>query len=192
MFNSMYKNGFLPKDILTINHREVVEKYMSNQAAVIVAGSNFVKMIKQNAPDIYNKSALAPQLKGINGKYDVALMNLIIPLKAQNKKLAKEFAFILTNKENQLQLSHLTNVLPANSEAINDNYFKNCSSDLIEQARCISAKQLNNLNTVSFGENNKKSVNEAINKQLEEILLNNSDINKSVNNLQEELKVLQR
>ena len=46
--DSMYKNKFLPEDILTINHREVVEKYMSSQVAVIVAGSNFINMIKQN------------------------------------------------------------------------------------------------------------------------------------------------
>lgn len=191
MLNSMYKNEFLPKDVLTINHREVVEKYMSNQAVLIVAGSNFVKMIKQNALDTYNVSAIAPQLTGNNAKYDVALMNLIIPKKAKNKELAKEFAFILTNKENQLKLSHLTNVLPANKNALNDDYFKNCPSDLVEQSRCISAKQLNNLNIITFGENNKKSINEAINKTLEEVLLNNADINRSVNNLSLEIKNLQ-
>ena len=190
MFNSMYKNNFLPKDILTINHREVVEKYMSNQAVLIVAGSNFINMIKQNALDIYNKSALSAQLTGANGKYDVALMNLIIPKKAKNKELAREFAFVLTNKENQLKLSHLTNVLPANKDALNDNYFKNCPSDIVEQSRCISAKQLKNLNTVQFLETNKKITNEAINKTLEEILLNNSEITKSVDNLSNELKLL--
>ncbi len=191
IFNSMYKNEFLPKDVLTINHREVVEKYMSNQAALIVAGSNFINMIKQNALDIYKQSAISYQLKGTNGKYDVALMNLIIPVKSQNKELAREFAFELTNKENQLKLSHLTNVLPVNKEALNDSYFKNCPSDLVEQSRCISAKQLNNLNTVSFKEENKKTLNEAINKTLEEILLNNSEIDKSVNNLSKEIKALQ-
>ncbi len=190
MFDSMYKNGFLPKDILTINHREVVEKYMANQAAVIVAGSNFVNMIKQNAPDIYKKSELSSQLKGLNNKYDVALMNLIIPAKAQNKKLAKEFALELTNKDNQLKLAQITNVLPANKEALDNEYFKNCSSDLVDKSRCISAKQLESLNTVSFGEENKKTINEAINKALEKILLNNADINKSVNELTLELKSL--
>ena len=188
MFNSMYKNEFLPKDILTINHREVIEKYMSKQAVLIVAGSNFVNMIKQNAPDIYKKSALSFQLKGTNDKYDVALMNLIIPYKSQNKNLAREFIFELTNKENQLKLSHITNVLPANKEALDDDYFKNCSQDLVEQSRCISAVQLNKINTIQFNENNKKTTNEAINKALEEILLNNADINQTVNNLSRELK----
>ncbi|MBR2068254.1 MAG: extracellular solute-binding protein [Candidatus Gastranaerophilales bacterium] len=191
MFNSMYKNNFLPKDVLTINHREVVEKYMSNQTSLIVAGSNFINMIKQNALDTYNKSALSYQLKGSNNSYDVALMNLIIPKKSKNKELAREFAFELTSKENQLKLAHLTNVLPVNKEALEDDYFKNCPDDLVEKSRCISAKQLSNLNTVNFSQNNKKALNEAINKTLEEILLNNSDVNKSVNNLSLELKRMQ-
>ena len=172
MFNEMYKKDYMPKDTLTINHREMVEKYMSNQALVIVPGSNFIKIIKSDAPDIYKKSAIAPQLVGKNGKYDVSLMNLIIPKKAQNKKLALEFALLLTNKENQLDLSKTTNVLSVNKYALQDDYFKNCSSDLEEQARCESAKQLSNLveNKVQIA--NKKALTDLLNKTLEEILLN--------------------
>jgi len=98
-------------------------------------------------------------------------MNLIIPKKSQNIDLALEFALLLTNKENQLKLSKKTNVLPANKYALNDNYFKTCPLDLVEQSRCISAKQLNNLSTKDFGDKNKKLINETINKTLEEILL---------------------
>ena len=190
LFNDMYKNDYLPKDVLSINHREVIEKYMSNQAVIIVAGSNFINMIKQNAKDIYDISALSKQLTGQNGKYDVALMNLVIPKKSKNIDIAKDFAFVLTNKENQLKLSKLTNVLPANQYALNDNYFKECKEDLIEQARCISASQLNNLNTVSFGEKNKKTINETVNKTLEEIILNNADIQNKINFLSENIKIL--
>ena len=171
-FDKMYKNNLLPKDILANNHREVIEKYMSNQATIIVAGSNFISSIKSDAPDVYSKSALSEQLTGENGKFDVSLMNLIIPKKSQNIDLALEFALLLTNKENQLKLSKKTNVLPANKYALNDNYFKTCPSDLVEQSRCISAKQLDNLSANDFGDKNKKLINETINKTLEEILLN--------------------
>lgn len=191
MFDDMYKNNLLPKDILTINHREMIEKYMSNQALLIVAGSNFINMIKQNAPDIYKKSDIAPQLTGSNNSYDVALMNLIIPKKSKNIELAREFAFELTNNKNQMKLAKLTNVLPVNIQTLNDNYFKICSNDLVDKARCVSVKQLNNLNVVSFKEANKKIINEAINKTLEEILLNNKPIEKEVSNLIYTLKILQ-
>ncbi len=179
-FNDMYKAGLLPKDTLTINHREMVEKYMSNQAIAITAGSNFINMVKQNALDTYQNSEIAPQLTGSNGGFDVALMNLIIPKKALNKELALEFALLLTNKENQIDLAKTTNVLPANKYALIDDYFKFCSDDLIDKSRCESAKQLDYLSNVSFGDENKKAINEYINKTLEEILLNENSNKKSI------------
>ena len=192
MFNDMYKNNLLPKDVLTINHREVIEKYMSSQALIIVAGSNFINMIKQNAPDIYAQSALSEQLTGENQKYDISLMNLIIPKKSKNIQAALDFALLLTNEENQLQLSKLTNVLPANKYALENEYFANCSNDLVDKSRCISAKQLKNLNDKEFPDENKKTTNELINKTLEEILLkeniSDNEIKNKVKTLSEALK----
>lgn len=195
LFNNLYKNNDLPKDILSINHRENIEKYMSNQAMIIVAGSNFINMIKQNAPEIYSKSELAPQLTGDNERYDVSLMNLIIPLKSKNKEAALKFAKLLTNKENQLELAKITNVLPANKDALNDPYFKNCSFDLFQKSRCVSVKQLNNLVVKDFGDENKKTINEQINKTLEEILLDENitsdKIQEKINTLSDKVKLLQ-
>ena len=62
----------------------------------------------------------------------------------------------LTNEENQLELAKLTNVLPANQKALDNNYFKNCSDDIQQQSRCISAEQLNNLVENEFNNKNKK------------------------------------
>ena len=92
IFNHLYKTNNLPKDILATNHREIVEKYMSEKAAIIVAGSNFINMVKQNASGIYAKSELKEQLTGKNGNYDIALMNLIIPKNSKNMDEAIEFA----------------------------------------------------------------------------------------------------
>ena len=170
-FNYMYKNGYMPKDTLTINHREAIEKYMSNQANIMVAGSNFIKMVKENAIDVYKKSGVTFQLVGINGKYDVSLMNLVIPNKSKNKELAREFAHILTNKQNQLELAKLTNVLPVNVYALQDEYFKKCSSDIMDTSRCISAKQLDNLSQINVEIFDKRTLNETLNKELESILL---------------------
>lgn len=193
-FNEMYKNDLIPKDTLTINHREVIEKYMSNQVMVIVAGSNFIKMIKQNALDVYNKTQIAPQLTGKNGNYDVSLMNLIIPKKSKNKALAREFASILTNEQNQLELAKITNVLPANKYALNNEYFKNCPNDIEQKSRCVSVKQLDRLNSFNVEYKDKKLLNEILNKSIEEILLNqNSDSNMikvRINNLFTQLNTL--
>ena len=172
LFKEMYNKGYIPKDALTINHREVVEKYMSKNAAVIVVGSNFIKMVEENAAGVYKDSAVAPQLTGSNGKYDVALMNFVIPTRAKNKELAKEFALQLTSAPNQLEFAKLTNVLPANKVALADPYFKNCNeANLVEKARCVSVLQLNNLVQRNFGYENKKTINDTINSSVENYLL---------------------
>ena len=85
--------------------------------------------------------------------------------------------------------------MPVNKIALNDDYFKNCSSDLYEKSRCISSKQLNNLVNKDFGDENKKAINEQINKTLEEILLkekvSKNEIKEKVENLSKEEKLLQ-
>lgn len=188
MFNDMYKKGYLPKDTLTLNHREMIEQYMAGNAVFIVAGSNFIKMIKENAPDIYAQSEITSQLTSPDGKYDIGLMNFVIPKNAKNKELAKEFAFLLTNKENQLKFAKLTNTLPANLEVLLDDYFIDCPEDLCEKSRCIGASQLNSLVKEDFGYKNKKAINDTLNRTLEEILLNNKI---SENMLEIKLKKLQ-
>jgi len=118
-------------------------------------------------------------------------MNLVIPKKSNNKKEAFEFAQILTNEINQLKLAKLTNVLPANKYALEDTYFKNCTNKLSDKARCISTKQLNSVISKDFGADNKKIINENINKTFEKILLdkNSSDssIKKDIEKLSKEL-----
>ena len=113
-------------------------------------------------------------------KYDVSLMNLVIPKKSKNKELAREFAFELTNKDNQLELAKLTNVLSANKYALSDDYFKNCPSDIEQMSRCESVKQLNNLIKEKVEIKDKKAVNEYLNKALEEILLNEKSCLKTI------------
>ena len=73
-------------------------------------------------------------------------MNLVVPKKSKNPEYAIEFAVYLTNYENQLKLSKLATILPVNTEALNDNYFKQeKQDDIYSKARVTSAKQLNNL-----------------------------------------------
>ncbi len=180
MFNDMYKKEIIPKDSLTINHREVVEKYMAGDTMAVVVGGNFVKMIEENAKDVYKNSAILPQLTGSSGKYDISLMNFVIPKKAKNKDLAREFLFQLTSAPNQIEFAKLTNVLVSNKEALKDDFFKcKSNSNLKDRARCIGVNQMKNLMDKNFGYLNKKEINDSLNLSLEEYILDNKfDIKK--------------
>ena len=175
MFDEMYKNNLISKDTLTINHREMAEKYMSENALFVVLGSNFINMVKENAPEVYKKSDVSEQLLGKSGKYDISLMNFIIPKRSKNKALAHEFADLITDEASQIKLAKLTNVIPLNSKALEDEYFSQCEYDLMSKAKCISIKQLKSSGNKDFGVQNKKEINENINKTAELILLNNLD-----------------
>ena len=196
LFNNLYKQNLISKDTLTINHREMAEKYMSGNALFVVLGSNFLNMVKENAPQIYNSSDISTQLTGSNGKYDIALMNLVIPKHAKNKALAHEFANLLTGEDTQIKLAKLTNVIPVNKEALKNEYFNNCTSDLTAKARCESIKQLQNSDNKDFGIKNKKEINDSINKTAETILLNNTitkkQIEKEVRKLANQIKTFRQ
>lgn len=179
LFNKIkeiYAKGLIPKESITQTHRESLEKYMAGQLAYLVTGANFLNMIKENAPSIYKKTKVSPQLVGETEKFDYSLMNFVIPMKAKEKDGAKKFAQFLTNKENQLTFSKMTTVLPVNKYSLNDDYFKYANkNDIQEEARIISAKQLDNLQLPSTNQKNKKELNNLSANCIQEILINNKD-----------------
>lgn len=141
IWSELYSSSFIPKESITQTHREALEKYMSGELAMLQTGANFLVMIKDNAPDIYKKTKLAPQLNLENGVVDFSMMNLIIPEKSKHQKEALEFALFLTSEKNQLEFSKLAPVLPSSKKALDNNFFDS-DSTLIEQGRKISAYQM--------------------------------------------------
>lgn len=174
-YKYLYQNNLIPKESLTQSHREALEKYMSGQIVFLQAGANFLNIVKENAPTVYENTSLAPQIVGSTGKYDFSLMNLIIPSKAKNKDMALKFALFLTNKQNQLEFAKLTSVLPVNKEALSDEYFKK-SSTKEELARKISAEQIQNIGEGLKNTRNKKNIILLTNTALAEIMSGKADV----------------
>lgn len=144
-WKSLYDNKLIPPESLTQGHRVSLEQYQAGETAFIFTGANFLKMIKENAPKVYNATKVAPQISGSSGKVDFALMNLVVPVKSKYPKEAVDFALFLTNSENQLEFCKLAPILPSTVETINSDYFKSTDGkDIIDQARSLSAAQLNN------------------------------------------------
>lgn len=140
---NLYSKGYIPPESINQTHRVSLERFESGETAFIMAGANFVKTIKDDAPKIYANTDVAGQIKGSNNKVDFSLMNLVIPKKAKHPKEAIDFSLYLTNAENQLAFSKITPTLPSIKEAINSEYFSSKNEkDIIEKAKNISAKQL--------------------------------------------------
>ncbi|MEI8389588.1 MAG: sugar ABC transporter substrate-binding protein [bacterium] len=171
-WTNMYGSKYIPAESITQGHREALEKYQSGETAFIVAGANFLKIIKENAPEIYKNSGISSQIVGSNGKVDFSLMNLVVPKKSKNPKIAVDFALFLTNHKNQLEFCKLAPVLPSTRETLDSAFFKEVSSsDLTTRGRIISAQQLKNALFPAPQLKDQKDLNEIIDNATQQALL---------------------
>ena len=190
MFKNLYQSGLIPPESITYTHREALEQYMAGKVVFFQGGANFLNMIKENAPSVYEQTDVMEQIKGPIGQNDVSVMNFIIPKKAKYKKEALDFCLYLTNYKNQLELAKMTNIISTNSEALNDSFY-NDYSDLTSKARSISAKQINNINPQLKQKRNQKEINNQINNAVQTILLKKDSTPDVLNKLVQSLKNIQ-
>lgn len=190
-YKNLYAKNLIPKESITQTHREALEKYMSNQIVFFQAGANFLTMIKENSPDTYKNTDVAPQIHGKLGQNDFSLMNLVIPLKSNQNKDALKFALFLTNEHNQLKLAKLTNVLATDKRALADSYYTHYDeNDLMAKARSISAKQLDRVQPVLRQSKGQKEINLIINNAVQEILLNKASTKSILDDVSKKWKLI--
>lgn len=182
MFKTLYEKELIPPETITMTHREALEQYMAGKIVFYQGGANFLNMIKENAPSVYEQTDVTEQFKGPLGQNDLSVMNFVIPKRAKMKKEALEFCLYLTNAQNQLDLAKMTNIIATNSDALSDKFY-NDESNMTSKARSISAKQLNHIYPQMKQRRNQKEINNAVNTTVQTILLNKDSIENSLNNL---------
>lgn len=179
----LYKQGLLPKDVLTQGHRTAIELYQSGEVAFLSSGAEFMKTIATNAPDIAKASAAAPQITGTTGKKNVAVMNLVIPQDSKNPDLALKFALYVTNTENQLAFAKAADVLPSTVEAVQQ-YQKNLTgksgATAIDQARSVSAAQLSDAQVLVPAMKDIKKLQQAIYENLQAAMLGEKTVDRAI------------
>ncbi len=184
LFKNLYQNNLIPPETITMTHREALEQYMAGKIVLYQGGANFLNMIKENAPKIYEQTDVTEQLKGTVGQNDFSVMNFVIPIRAKYKDEALDFCLFLTNEENQLKLAKLTNIIATNNNALKDKFY-NDYSDLTSKARSISAKQINHITPQLKQKQNQKEINLTVNTAVQKILLNEETTEKVLNKISE-------
>jgi len=189
MFKDLYQKNLIPPETITMTHREALEQYMAGKIVFYQGGANFLNMIKENAPKTYLSTDVAEQIKGPLGQNDFSVMNFIIPLRAKHKKEALDFCLYLTNEENQLKLAKLTNIIATNSNALNNEFYKDNSS-LIAKSRSISAKQIKSITPAMKQKRGQKEINLLVNTAVQSVLLNKSSAEKILDDVSHKISVL--
>lgn len=184
-----YKQGLMPQEALTQGHRYAIELYQSGQTALLSTGAEFMDAIAKNAPSIAKVSAAAPQLTGETGKKNVAVMNLVIPRDTDKPDVALKFALFVTNTENQLAFAKQANVLPSTIESLNE-YRRFLTSDgkasPVEQARDISASQMQQAEVLIPTMKNLSKLQKAIYTNLQAAMLGTKTVEQAVADAAEE------
>lgn len=135
-------DGVVPQESLTLDHRDAIDRFQSGQTAALPAGPQFLRIIRQNSPQLYGALALGPQITGASGKLDVGVMNLVILRSSAHPALAQDLAEFVTNGPNQLAFAKLVPILPSIKADLRDPYFRPTGGDLETRARALAADQL--------------------------------------------------
>lgn len=178
----LYKNGMLPREVLTQGHQRGIQLYQAGETAMLFSGPEFIGAIAQNAPTIAKVSQPAPQITGETGKKGVAVMNLVIPRQTDVPELALKFALFVTGDGNQLAFAKEANVLPSTAAALEDSYFKNLPEDATEgdRARIVSAAQMAKGEVLIPVIQDFKDLKDAIYDNLQAAMLGDKTVDKAV------------
>ena len=179
----LYQQKLLPPEVLTQGHRYAVELYQGGQTAFLSSGAEFLDVIATNAPNIAKISATSPQITGKTGKINVAVMNLAIPQKTDKPKEALDYALHLTNAENQLAFAKAANVLPSHKAAVKtyiDELSAQESTTAIEEARKVSAMQLENAEILIPAMDDLQLLQKVIYENLQAAMLGEKTVEKAV------------
>ena len=184
-----YQQGLMPKEALTQGHRRAIELYQEGETALLSSGAEFMDTIAKNAPSIAKASATAPQMTGDTGKKNVAVMNIVIPRDTDNPDAALKFALFVTNTENQLAFAKAANVLPSTLEALQQ-YRRSLTNDgkalPVEQARDISASQMEQAQVLIPTMKNLNKLQKAIYENLQAAMLGEKTVDQAVTDAAQE------
>ncbi|NJR50220.1 MAG: sugar ABC transporter substrate-binding protein [Leptolyngbyaceae cyanobacterium CSU_1_3] len=180
---NLYKDGLMPKEVLTEGHRHAIDLYQQGQTAILASGAEFLKTIEKNAPSVAKVSASAPQISGDTGKKNVAVMNLVIPKDTDQPDGALKFALYVTNNQNQLSFAKAANVLPSTIAASQDSYFTTVSATAtpVEKARMVSASQLKTAEVLIPAMKNVKELQKVIYQNLQAAMLGQKTVDQALN-----------
>jgi putative chitobiose transport system substrate-binding protein len=179
----MYKNGLMPKEVLTEGHRHAIDLYQQGNTAILASGAEFLNTISTNAPTIAKVSSSAPQITGETGKKNVAVMNVVIPKDTDVPDGALKFALYVTNDANQLAFAKTANVLPSTINALKDPYFTTLPANAtpVDQARIISAQQMKDAEVLVPVMKNGKQLQKAIYSNLQAAMLGQKSVDQAIN-----------
>ncbi|KHC90743.1 extracellular solute-binding protein family 1 [Thermotoga sp. Mc24] len=144
---TLYKQKYIPSEIVQGGEwTRATELYQAGELAMLITGVQFADRVKWNAPEIYEKSDVAPipaPKPGVRMSGWYSTLNVVRGSK--NPKEAAKFAAFVANLENQIAFCKLVTIFPTLKTAVNDPWFSKDDGTLAAKARIMGAKYLENI-----------------------------------------------
>ena len=174
---TLYKLGYLPKEIVQEGEwAKSTELYQSEELAMLITGIQFADRVKWNAPEVYEKSEVAPvppPKPGVRQGGWYSTLNIVKGSK--NPKIAADFAAFVSNLENQIAFCKLVTIFPTLKEALNDPWFSHDDGTLTARARIMGAKYLKNITYYSEEIPNRKELFDKLKSAIISVFLEQKD-----------------
>lgn len=186
-----YDKGLIPDDLLQ-DSSLAREWYVDEKLAWWVSGPQLYRQIEDLNPDIYAKSKAAPGFVGDADTMYSAIQNLVISNQSKHKDVAIEFVKFITNAENQLAFTKLVPILPVNKEAAADDFFLEGEDSDDPQEKGLYYSAINNDKAVDMSPPIAEAnlINEILTEEYEEVLLNDKDPQKALDDAEKRVNEL--
>lgn len=112
-YQSLVQKKVIPRDSLSSSFNIALERYKNNDLAILFIPPQFLDKIAADSDYLRDVSRLAAMPRDSEEVIDAALMNLVIPKKANNKEKAADFAHFISSSDSQFEFSQLSSVLPS-------------------------------------------------------------------------------
>ncbi|TWD73240.1 carbohydrate ABC transporter substrate-binding protein (CUT1 family) [Kribbella amoyensis] len=137
-YREAYKNGYLPRDILTQEYLGNSKLFTQSKVAWTTGGGNAIVDFQKDNPSLKGKVVPSPALD----TPPLYVQGLSVSAKSKNQAAAIALAKFVTNAENQAAFAKIVNIFPSTKASANDPYFSKSDGTVESDAKVLAFESL--------------------------------------------------
>jgi len=167
-----------------------LKNFETSKLAIVDATGQTVSRVKDEAPDVYKNIAVAPTMTESSGYSLNALMNIVVTSKSKNHTQAIDYAYYITNDDNQLSFSKKAATFPSTTKAAADSFFVSDKSTLDGLVNYYSSLALPKSKDFSLNTEKLSDIQNEIDKIYEAVMQSNTDPQTALDNAEKKVNNL--
>ncbi|MEV7178037.1 extracellular solute-binding protein [Kitasatospora sp. NPDC093679] len=137
-YRDAYKDGLLPKDVLTETYAGNAKLFNAGTVAWTTGGGNYITGLATDNPTLAPKVVPSPAI----GTPPLYVQGLSVARSSKNRAAALALARWVTNAQNQAAFAHLTSIFPSTKASADDPFFSRSDGSNASDAKVIAFTSL--------------------------------------------------